>query len=174
MQKDRHCSYCGVAFPEALAWPRTCGGCGGVTYRNPTPVAVILLPVDDGLLGIRRGIEPRLGQLALPGGYVDATETWQEAAARELFEETNIVIDPTRVTDHGVRSVGNGGPILIFGVAPHIASRLLPPFTPTNETTERVILKQTDELAFPLHEWAVQEWFRSAAVKKPSIFPGAL
>ena len=158
MERDRHCSYCGAAFEAASAFPRTCAGCAAVTYRNPIPVAVMLLPIDDGLLGIRRGIEPRKGELALPGGYVDASETWQEAAARELFEETSIRIDPELVTDLGARSV-KGGPILLFGVGPRMTWRDLPTFTPTNETMERVVLGPADRLAFPLHEWAVKEYF---------------
>jgi len=158
MEKDRHCSYCGVAFATAATFPKTCASCTNITYRNPIPVAVLLLPVDDGLLGIRRGIEPKKGKIALPGGFVDYTETWQEGAARELFEETNIVVDPTLVQDFAVRSV-KGGPVLIFGVAPKVSSKLLPDFAPTNETLERVVISRGDELAFPLHVWAMEEFF---------------
>lgn len=159
MEKDRFCSYCGVAFESGAAFPRTCTGCKNVTYRNPTPVAVLLLPVDDGILGIRRGIEPKKGMIALPGGFVDGGgETWQEAAARELFEETNIVVDPSHVSDFAVRSV-KGGPVLIFGVAPKVSSKLLPDFAPTSETLERVVVARGAELAFPLHAWAMEEFF---------------
>jgi ADP-ribose pyrophosphatase YjhB (NUDIX family) len=159
MEKDRHCSHCGVAFAAGAGWPRTCGGCGNISYKNPIPVAVLLLPVDDGVLGIKRGIEPKTGMIALPGGFVDYAETWQEGAARELFEETNIVVDPNLITDFAVRSTGKGGPILIFGVAPRVSSKLLPDFTPTNETLERVVVQRGDELAFPLHAWAMEEFF---------------
>jgi ADP-ribose pyrophosphatase YjhB (NUDIX family) len=161
MEKDRHCSHCGVAFAQAdgAAYPRTCASCKNVTYKNPIPVAVLLLPVDDGLLGIKRGIEPKKGMLALPGGFVDYAETWQEGAARELFEETNIVVDPNLITDFAVRSVGKGGPILIFGVAPKVSSKMLPDFAPTNETLERVVVSRGQQLAFPLHAWAMEEFF---------------
>jgi ADP-ribose pyrophosphatase YjhB (NUDIX family) len=160
MEKDRHCSHCGVAFAlsQGAAYPRTCASCKNVTYKNPIPVAVLLLPVDDGLLGIKRGIEPKRGMIALPGGFVDHAETWQEGAARELFEETNIVVDPNLINDFAVRSV-KGGPILIFGVAPKVSSKLLPDFAPTNETLDRVVIHRGDELAFPLHAWATEEFF---------------
>lgn len=160
MEKDRHCSYCGVAFAAGTSFPRTCAGCSAITYRNPIPVAVLLLPVDDGLLGIRRGIEPKRGELALPGGFVDAADdSWQAAAARELFEETGIEIGAAHVTDFAARSTGKGGPVLLFGVGPRLSSGDLPSFTATNETVERVILSATDRLAFPLHEWALKEYF---------------
>lgn len=42
------------------------------------------------LLLIKRGDHPCLGQWALPGGFVDSQESLEEAALRELKEETNI------------------------------------------------------------------------------------
>lgn len=42
------------------------------------------------LLLIERGGHPFLGQYALPGGFVNIDETVEEAACRELKEETNL------------------------------------------------------------------------------------
>ncbi len=75
MQKNAHCSYCGHAFAPDQPWPRTCAACGNMTYRNLMPVAVVLLPVDDGVLAIRRGIEPARGQFVMPGGFMDFGES---------------------------------------------------------------------------------------------------
>ncbi len=61
-----------------------------MSFLNPLPVAVMLVPAAGGLVVIRRGIEPAKGLLALPGGYINLGESWQQAAARELFEETGI------------------------------------------------------------------------------------
>ena len=42
------------------------------------------------LLMIKRGGPPYLGDWALPGGFVRPTETTEQAAGRELREETGI------------------------------------------------------------------------------------
>lgn len=63
--------------------------------RDYPPVAVtvdiVLLTIHDGALSallIRRGAEPFKGQYALPGGFVQPGEDLDQAATRELAEET--------------------------------------------------------------------------------------
>src|SRR5438093_810172 len=113
-EKNAHCSYCGNAFDRAARFPRTCASCTRVTYVNPAPVAVLLVPVDEGILTIRRGIEPRMGQLALPGGFIDLGEAWQNAGARELREETGVPVDPKAIELFNVHSAPDGT-LLVFG-----------------------------------------------------------
>ncbi|MFH8410444.1 NUDIX domain-containing protein [Streptomyces sp. NPDC018019] len=63
---------------------------------------VVCIRGGDVLL-IERGFPPHQGQLALPGGYVDDTgETPQQAAARELLEETGVKVAPDDLTPVGV------------------------------------------------------------------------
>ncbi len=158
-QKNSHCSFCGQPFAAEQAWPRTCVACHNITFLNPTPVAVMLVPVDNGLLLIRRGIEPNKGKLALPGGFVDLGESWQAAGAREVWEEAGIHLDPESIRIFAVHSTPNNASILIFGLAAPISAAQLPTFTVTNETTERVIITAPIELAFPLHTQVMREFF---------------
>lgn len=60
---------------------------------------VILTIRDDALcaLVVRRGIPPFKGRWALPGGFVTADETLDEAARRELAEETGVVELPVHL-----------------------------------------------------------------------------
>lgn len=156
--KNSHCSYCGGAFPVGLPWPRRCPHCRSVTYRNPLPVSVVLLPVDDGLLLIRRAQEPQSGELALPGGFIEVGETWQEAGAREVREETGITVDAGGIRLFDARSAPDGT-LLVFGLAPPQSSQDLPPFVPSAETSEMTVAREPLELAFSTHtEVAARYW----------------
>jgi len=157
-KKNSHCSYCGGVFPEDAKWPRKCGHCGNTSFVNPLPVAVLVVPVDDGVLVIRRAIEPRKGQLALPGGFIDFGESWQAAAARELREETGVVIEPSTVCVFDVLSAPDGT-LLVFGLAERLTGAALPPFVATTETSERLILNEPTALAFPLHTQVLAAYF---------------
>ena len=117
-----------------------CAACGNTSFVNPLPVAVVLLPVDDGVLAVRRNIEPQIGRLALPGGYINRGESWQQAGARELLEETGIVIQPKDLREFRVKSAPGGTTLLVFGVAPALRSQDLPPFVPNEETQEICLL----------------------------------
>lgn len=164
--KDSHCSHCGQAFAADQSWPRLCAYCGNMTYRNPLPVAVLVLPVEGagrrGVLTVRRAIAPRAGQLALPGGFIEVGESWQAAAARELREEANLIIAPESIRPFAVHSAPDGT-LLVFGLAAAIALERLTPFTPTAEASERVVITEPIELAFPLHTRVVADYLVGGA-----------
>jgi ADP-ribose pyrophosphatase YjhB (NUDIX family) len=162
-----HCSYCGTAFAENAAWPRTCPGCGEISFRNPLPVCVVLVPCMDrsgmpGLLAVRRSIPPRVGELVLPGGYINFGETWQEAGAREVFEESGVRIDPGEISEFHVRSAPDGT-LVIFALAQPQPVEILPPFEPNEEASERVVLTAPVDMAFGLHSEMVRIFFRKTA-----------
>ena len=63
--------------------------------RTPRPAARILLVDDDGrILLFRFTPEDRAPFWCTPGGAVDPGESYEQAARRELLEETGIVADP--------------------------------------------------------------------------------
>lgn len=78
--KTLPCSYCGK--PVA-------------THRNPIPTVDIIIECETpsgqkGILLIERKNEPK--GWAIPGGYVDYGETFEEAAVREAREETGLEV----------------------------------------------------------------------------------
>ena len=157
MVKDSYCSFCGNRFELDATWPRRCSACGNKTYRNPLPVAVVLLPMAGGVVVIRRNTEPRKGTQTLPGGYIDFGETWQEAAKRELFEETGIEIDKSGLTLYEVQN-GLDNTLVIIGLAPDIPLSRLKPFA-SEETQEVTLICGPVELGFPLHTQVVKRFF---------------
>ncbi len=76
---------------ERLACPSY--ECGFVLFADPKVVAVVLLEKDGRLLLGRRNIEPAKGLWTFVGGYVDQGERVEEAALREVKEETNLDVE---------------------------------------------------------------------------------
>jgi 8-oxo-dGTP pyrophosphatase MutT (NUDIX family) len=120
-EKNSHCSYCGSFFLEKK-WPRPCSTCYNISFANPIPISVTLVQLIDkglfhreGLLMIKRANEPKIGEWAFPGGYIELGETWQEGAARELKEEVNLVVDPKDLKLLSVESATSGN-FLFFNI----------------------------------------------------------
>ncbi|WP_434600299.1 NUDIX domain-containing protein [Streptomyces sp. A5-4] len=172
--RDSHCASCGAPYPPGVGWPRSCPACGTAAYRNPLPVAVALLPVRDaqgtGLVVITRTIEPRIGGIALPGGFIDHGEDWRHAVVRELREETCIYADESQVRLADARS-SPAGHLLLFGLLPERALAELPLSVPTDETSGWHLLREPAELAFPLHTEAAQAWFAGDHAPGPLNLP---
>lgn len=55
---------------------------------------IIYNSVTNEVFLIERGKDPYKNKYALPGGFVNIDETTKEAAIREAYEETGIVINP--------------------------------------------------------------------------------
>lgn len=155
------CHACGASYGAQSDFPKTCSACGHIHFKNPIPVAVALVPCEDGLLGVVRGIEPQLGHLALPGGYVDM-ETLEEACSRELLEETGVDLPP-KVWIYDSCHLTHIGNLLVFFRA-RIEPIKLPPFPfaaqlgVRDETLGLKVIRRGDALAFASHEQAVANY----------------
>ena len=160
--KFAHCTFCGARFTRGQPWPRRCAACGEISYQNPKPVAVAVQPIGAGLLVVRRGIPPARDLLALPGGYIDAGETWQAAAARELSEEVGLAADPSGVRLFDTVSAPDGT-LLVFGLMPPLADTSpVPPSTPNDESLGWEVLYGPTELGFSTHTAVVTRYFTAA------------
>lgn len=156
-----HCTFCGARFIRDQPWPRRCGACGQTSYLNPAPVAVAVQPVGGGLLVVRRGIPPARGTLALPGGFIEVGETWQQAAVRELREEVGLTADPGTVRLFDVLSAPDGT-LLIFALLPVLGGEL-PESIANEESMGWQVVTEPTELGFDLHTRVANAYFASVA-----------
>ncbi len=108
----RHCVACGaqMLLPQGPRPVPVCTGCGRLHHLDPA-VGVGAVVLDDAgrLLLVLRGVPPGLGRWALPAGFVDAGEDPRAAAAREVLEETGLVVRCGAVLDvYPGSSTGHG------------------------------------------------------------------
>lgn len=164
--KDTFCSHCGTRHSTPLNYPLNCSSCSNITYANPVPVSIVLVPVevDDkiGLLVGKRNIEPQKGKFTFFGGFVEM-EDCMEAGVRELKEESGLEISRDQLLPFWFTSTEpNPNRVLLFSLHDN-ALKTLPPFTPNSEISERGVIFGTDDLAdimaFPLHVEAAKKFF---------------
>ena len=56
--------------------------------------------VEQGrVLLVQRGTEPAKGQWSIPGGLIDVGESVREAVAREVREETGLIVEPLELVE---------------------------------------------------------------------------
>lgn len=137
-------------------------------YNNPTPVAVIILPVikdnQSGYLGIRRNIAPHIGGLAFPGGFVDEFEGLREAGLRELYEETGFKInDINSLLFVHEETFKERNQSIIFFVHNKEAQwdevQSAYNAMQNSEVQEISFLNKNTELCFPIHNFVLQKLF---------------
>jgi len=74
--------------PRKIRCPR----CRYLIYDYPRPCAGLLVLKRGEVLLLRRAHPPRRGCLDVPGGFMDANESIEQAARRELKEETGLAV----------------------------------------------------------------------------------
>ncbi len=63
-------------------------------------VGVGAVVVEQGrVLLVQRGTEPAKGKWSIPGGLIDVGESLGEAVAREVLEETGLVVEPIELIE---------------------------------------------------------------------------
>ena len=92
MMEYSFCPKCGSALarrsikagePDRLV----CQGCGFVFYLDPKVAVGTIISTGEGIVLVKRAIEPAYGKWVFPGGLVDRGERVEDAAVRETREE---------------------------------------------------------------------------------------
>lgn len=90
-----------------------CGNCGAVFFYDPKVVAGVIIAVEGKIVMIRRNNEPGLGKWTFPAGFVDRGEVVEEAAVREVWEETGLRVELTRLVGLYSRS-GDANILVVY------------------------------------------------------------
>ena len=92
-----YCPLCGAAVEHREIDGRErayCPDCERVLWRTGVPGVAVAVVDGDRVCCIRRGQPPAEGAWALPGGHPEHDEPLAAGAARELEEETGLVVAP--------------------------------------------------------------------------------
>ena len=111
----RFCPRCGGSLEQrtlrAADPPRlVCTACRFVFFLDPKVATGAVFSLGGGVLLVKRAIEPSYGKWVFPGGYVDRGEGIEDAAIREVKEETGLDVRLTRLL--GVYSTA-GNPVVL-------------------------------------------------------------
>ena len=89
-----YCPKCGLmSLTQTSDKSFLCNDCGFVFYLNTAAsVAGIILGREERLLVVVRKYDPAKGSWDLPGGFIDADESAEDAVVREVKEELNLEV----------------------------------------------------------------------------------
>lgn len=142
----------GIARPH-------CPVCDFIDYDNPKPCAGALIVKDGKLLLAKRGCEPFKGMWDLPGGFVEADESAEQATIREIREETHLDI---RITGYigSVPDAYGDSPVTTLNFY-YLADLIGGEMQPASDVTELKwfpVDAIPEELAFPHQAPIIAKW----------------
>ena len=159
------CARCGARLrePGAPGEPPVCRSCGLVRYENPKLAAGVVVEHEGAILLVRRNHEPMYGRWSFPSGFVERGEVVEEAARREVREETALEV----VIDHLLGVYSAAGDTVVFVAYAGHSSGGVP--EPGPEAIEVGLFPSDElpELAFAHDPAIVEAWRRATRAPDP-------
>ncbi len=159
---NTYCHRCGEILGEeriAGALRPNCGSCGAVVFLDPKLAVVVVASQGSRILMVKRDIEPMMGRWSFPSGYVDRGEVVEDAAVREVREETNVEVSLDGLL--GVYS-RKGAPVVLVAFAASIVGGSLS----AGDEAQAVQMFAADDLPplpFPNDPEIIADWRRHIA-----------
>lgn len=150
------------AFPELIPTAdghNRCASCERILYSDPKLAVAAIIPLEKGIVLVRRGIYPAYGKWSFPAGYVNRGEVVERALEREVLEETELVVEAEWLV--GLYSEPDQAVVLAVYEASVHGGRL----SPADEVLETGVFEPDDlpELAFDHDRRIVQDWLARRA-----------
>jgi 8-oxo-dGTP diphosphatase len=129
-----------------------CPNCKTIHYQNPKPTATLICIKKNEILLVKRAFAPAKGEWSLPGGFIELGETPEDAAKRELKEETNLNGEVVKLLGHCSHFNSIFGDILLIGM--EIEIKNWDNLIPGDDADEAGFfnIKNCPKLAFECHQ----------------------
>ena len=161
IERYKFCPQCGGWLEKRLikaTEPRrlVCTACGYIFYLDPKLSVIAIIPLNEGVVMVRRAIEPGYGLWVVPGGFVDLGEVVEDALVRETWEETLLTVRPQKLLN--IYSYPNQRTVIAAYLTEYVAGEL----TAGDETLEARVFKPTEipwpQIAFSSTKEALREY----------------
>ena len=140
---------------------RRCVECDRIIYSDPKVAVATIIPMDGGIVLLKRAIEPQMGKWSFPSGYVDRGEKLERALEREVLEECGLTVRADWLV--GVFSEEDEAVVLVVYHADVVSGELVA----GDETSEAGVfdLDAMPELAFEHDDRIVRDWLEGLRMR---------
>jgi len=142
-----YCPQCGTKLEEQFIFGRTravCPGCSYVHFEDPKVAVGVVVEKEGRIVLAKRGHEPNYGLWSFPSGFADAGEVLEDAARREVEEETGLSVRIDRLL--GVYST-TGERVVFVAYAGSVIGEMSS-YTADHRRTATVIANESSVLYF--------------------------
>ena len=156
------CAYCGGELVYKAWEGQTrpfCESCDRAIYENPVPAScLVVVDSRDRVALVKRSVPPRKGHWCLPGGFMELGEGPEEAALRELREETGLTGRIERLL--GVMSTPNAQYHTVLMIA-YLVREFSGSLLPGDDASAAAWFSQPDlpEIAFTSHSHFIAAYY---------------
>ena len=162
--KFKYCPLCAASLVEKRSSGSvrpTCPECGFILFLEPKLVTVVVVEHEGKILLGRRNIDPGKGMWSFFGGYVNRGEKVEEAALREVKEETNLDVQLEDMI--GLYSERGRAHVLVAYRARVVKNGVNKLAAQPEEVSELAFFapEEMPELAFPFDKQILYDWSNS-------------
>ena len=159
----KYCPWCSTPLVETYVFGANhmaCPNCEFIYFPRPNLVVMVVVEHQGKILLGRRNMEPGRGKWTLLGGYVSKGERVEEAAVREIKEETNLDVQL-----EGLLGLYDDldTPLVLAVYSARVKNEHVELARQVDEIRELAFfsVENLPELAFPSDKQIIDDWIKS-------------